>query len=58
MMPCWWSVFSYLLDHADELGEGPVELVQDAVEEGGGHVLVHAQQLRHVPLQQQRRARL
>lgn len=48
----------YLLDHADELGEGPVELVQDAVQEGGGHVFVNAQQLRHVSLQQQRRTRL
>ena len=44
---------AYLLYHAYELGEGPVELVEDAVEEGGGHVFVHAQQLRHVPLEQQ-----
>lgn len=52
------TVLAHLLDHADELGEGPVELVEDAVEEGGGHVFVHTQQLRHVSLQQQRRTRL
>lgn len=51
-------MLAHLLDHADELGEGPVELVQDAVEEGGGHVFVHTQQLRHVSLQQQRRTGL
>lgn len=44
---------THLLDHADELGEGPVELVEDTVEEGGGHVFVQTKQLRHVSLQQQ-----
>lgn len=49
---------SYLLDHSDEFREGPVELVQDAVEERCSHIFVRTQQLRHVSLQQQRRARL
>lgn len=52
------TVLAHLLDHADELGEGPVELVEDTVEEGRRHVSVHAQQLCHVLLQQQRRTRL
>lgn len=43
---------THLLDHADELGEGPVELVEDAVEEAGRHVRVLAQQVCHVLLQQ------
>lgn len=52
------TVLAHLLDHANELREGPVELVQDAVEEGRRHVFVHAQQLCHVFLQQQRRTGL
>lgn len=58
LVRCWARSAPYLLDHADELGEGPVELVEDAVEERGTHVLVGAQQRRHVSLQQQRRAGL
>lgn len=57
-LPRWAGAGPHLLDHPDELGEGPVELVQDAVEEGRRHVPVHAQQLRHVLLQQQRRTGL
>lgn len=59
--PNWPTVFHpilHLLDHADELREGPVQLVQDAIEEGGGHIFVHTQQLCHVSLQQQWRTRL
>lgn len=43
---------THLLDHADELREGPVELVEDAVEEAGRHVRILAQQVCHVLLQQ------
>lgn len=43
---------THLLNHANELGEGPVELVQDTVEEAGGQVAVAAEQVCHVPLQQ------
>lgn len=49
---------AHLLNHADELGESPVELVEDAVEEAGGQVPVAAQQVCHVPLQQGGGARL
>lgn len=52
------TMLAHLLDHANELRESPVELVQDAVEEGRRHVFVHAQQLGHVLLQQQRWTRL
>ena len=41
---------THLLDHADELREGPVELVEDTVEEAGRQVRVLAQQVRHVLL--------
>lgn len=51
-------MLAHLLDHANELRESPVELVQDTVEEGRRHVFVHAQQLGHVLLQQQRWTRL
>lgn len=51
-------MLAHLLDHANELRESPVQLVQDAVEEGRRHVFVHAQQLGHVLLQQQRWTRL
>lgn len=43
---------THLLDHANELGEGPVELVEDTVEEAGGHVRALPQQVCHVLLQQ------
>lgn len=52
------GLLAHLLDHSNELGESPVELVQDAVEEGRRHVFVHAQQLCHVFLKQQRWTRL
>lgn len=43
---------THLLDHANELREGPVELVEDTVEEAGGHVRTLPQQVCHVLLQQ------
>lgn len=46
------TVHTHLLNHANELGEGPVQLVEDAVEEAGGQVTVAAEQVCHVPLQQ------
>lgn len=49
---------THLLDHADELREGPVELVEDAVEEAGRHIGTLPQQLRHVLLKQGRGAGL
>lgn len=47
---------AHLLDHADELGEGPVELVKDTVEEAGCYIRPLSQQVRHVLLQQGGRA--
>lgn len=43
---------AHLLNHTDELGESPVQLVEDAVEEAGGQVAVATEQVCHVPLQQ------
>lgn len=43
---------AYLLNHANELGESPVQLVEDAVQEAGGQVTVAVEQVCHVPLQQ------
>ena len=43
---------THLLDHADKLREGPVELVEDTVEEAGCHVRTLPQQVCHVLLQQ------
>lgn len=51
-IPQPWCTHTHLLNHANELGEGPVELVQDTVEEAGGQVTVTAEQVCHVPLQQ------
>lgn len=45
-------VHTHLLNHANELRECPVQLVQDAVEEAGGQVAVAAEQVCHVLLQQ------